>query len=215
MKLEKTTKILIVDDHPVVRKGLAQIISDEDDLRVIAEVGLAKDAFKILDNKSIDFIILDLKLPDENGLEVLTKLNNFYSEIPVLILSAYPEEQYGIRSLKNGASGYMHKETAAEELINAIREIINGGKYISKNLSEILANNITVNKTKKPHEILSLREFEVLMMIGLGKTVKQIAEKLSLSTQTISTYRTRILNKMKLNNNAELIRYCFRENLID
>jgi len=207
-------KILVVDDHPIIRKGLKQIIEETYDLIVEEEASNGYEVLEKIQKKNFDVIILDLAIPGINGLDVLKQLKKIKPELPVLILSMYPEEQYAIRVLKAGASGYLTKESAPEELVSAIRKIKNGGKYISSSLAEKLAFNISVDSNKMVHELLSDREFQVMCMIASGKTVSEIADELSLSVKTVSTYRYRILDKMNLNSNAELTHYAFENNLI-
>lgn len=207
-------RILVVDDHPIIRKGLKQIIEETYDLIVEEEASNGYEVLEKIQKKNFDVIILDLAIPGINGLDVLKQLKKIKPELPVLILSMYPEEQYAIRVLKAGASGYLTKESAPEELVSAIRKIKNGGKYISSSLAEKLAFNISVDSNKMVHELLSDREFQVMCMIASGKTVSEIADELSLSVKTVSTYRYRILDKMNLNSNAELTHYAFENNLI-
>ena len=207
-------RILVVDDHPIIRKGLKQIIEETYDLIVEEEASNGYEVLEKIQKKNFDVIILDLAIPGINGLDVLKQLKKIKPELPVLILSMYPEEQYAVRVLKAGASGYLTKESAPEELVKAIRKVKNGGKYISSSLAEKLAFNISVDSNKMVHELLSDREFQVMCMIASGKTVSEIADELSLSVKTVSTYRYRILDKMNLNNNAELTHYAFENNLI-
>lgn len=207
-------RILIADDHPVIRKGLVQIIEDATGLIIEDEASNGYEVLEKIRTNNFDVIILDISMPGLNGLEVLKQIKIIKSNLPVLILSMYPEEQYAIRALKAGASGYLTKESAPEELVKAILKITNGGKYISSSLAEILAFDFLGEKNKMAHELLSDREFQVMSMIASGKTVSEIADELSLSVKTVSTYRSRILSKMNLNNNAELTHYAFENNLI-
>lgn len=206
-------RILIADDYPVIRKGLGQIIEDAAGLIIEDEASNGYEVLEKIRTKDFDVIILDISMPGLNGLEVLKQVKIIKSNLPVLILSMYPEEQYAIRALKAGASGYLTKESAPEELVKAILKITNGGKYISSSLAEILALDFLGEKDKMAHELLSDREFQVMRMIASGKTVSEIADELSLSVKTVSTYRSRILGKMNLNNNAELIRYVYENKL--
>ena len=207
-------RILVVDDHPIIRKGLKQIIEETYDLIVEEEASNGYEVLEKIQKKNFDVIILDLAIPGINGLDVLKQLKIIKPNLPVLILSMYPEEQYAVRVLKAGASGYLTKESAPEELVKAIRKVKNGGKYISSSLAEKLAFNISVDSNKMVHELLSDREFQVMCMIASGKTVSEIAVELLLSVKTVSTYRYRILDKMNLNSNAELTYYAFENNLI-
>jgi len=202
-------KVLIADDHTIVREGLKQIFEETPD---VVAAGEAKNGQEILDKvreNDYDVVLLDISMPGRGGLDVLKQLKNEKPELPVLVLSMYPEEQYAVRVLKAGASGYLTKESASNELIVAIRKVSGGRKYITSSLAERLAYDLEfkTNVKEKLHEGLSDREYQVMCMIASGKTVKEIAKELSLSVKTISTYRYRVLEKMKMKNNAELIRY--------
>jgi two-component system, NarL family, invasion response regulator UvrY len=207
-------KIFIADDHPVVRMGIKQILSEVKDMTVADESGTGQETLKKVAKNDYDVILLDISMPGRNGLDILRELKNKKPKIPVLILSIYPEDQYAVRVLKLGAAGYLTKESVPEELINAIRKVAQGRKYISASLAEKLASDLELNTEKSPHEILSDREYQVLCLLASGKRLKDIADTLSLSIKTISTYRTRILEKMKMDNNAELIRYALQNNLV-
>jgi DNA-binding NarL/FixJ family response regulator len=207
--------IIIADDHPIVRRGLKQIIQDEKDMRVVFEAANSEEVILALKDRQIDLLLLDISMPGKSGLDLLVDLNNQYPDLPILILSALPEEAYAKRVIKMGASGYIHKESASELLVPAIRRVLQGKRYISSKLAEILASDITSKDNKTLHEQLSEREFEVLLLIGKAKTLSEIADNLHLSVTTVSTYRARILEKMKMKNNSELIQYCFRHHLID
>jgi len=208
-------KILVADDHSVVRKGLIQIVKE---MHEVAEVEEAVNGLEVLDkvkSTKYDLIILDISMPDKSGLDVLIELKNYYGNLPVLILSTYPEELYAIRALKAGASGYLNKSTVVEELASAIRRVAKGEKYVSTTLAEKLAFSFGEDKNELPHEKLSDREFQVLLLIASGKSLSQIAESLFLSSKTISTYRARILEKMDLTNNAEITNYAIKTNLVE
>jgi two-component system, NarL family, invasion response regulator UvrY len=207
-------RILIVDDHPVVRRGLKQMLADEYQTLTVGEAQNAQEAFRLIGAQSWDIVVLDISMPDKSGLEVLKELKQLRPKLPVLILTSYPEEQYAIRILKAGAQGYMTKESAPEHLIAAIRKVTRGGRYISPGLAEMLAITLSDENGKLPHENLSDREYQVLCMMASGKTVGQIGEELALSVKTISTYRARILEKMQLKTSAELIHYAIRNNLV-
>lgn len=209
------TRILIVDDHPIVREGLKQIVAKSADMIVGGEAVSGQEALNKLRSEHWDVVLLDISLPDRSGHEVLRQIKGEGMKVRVLVLSMLPEEQYAVRMLKAGASGYMTKESAPEELINAIRKISLGGKYISLPLAERLAFNLDDDSERPPHEALSDREYEVLCMIAAGKTVRLISEELLLSPKTISGYRARALVKMKLKNNAEITRYAIRNKLVD
>ena len=207
-------KILIVDDHAVVRRGLKQILAEEPDM-VFGEARNAREALKNVDEKDWDIVILDITLPDRSGLDVLGELKRVRSKLPVLVLSVHPEEQYAIRALRAGASGYINKMSASEEIVKAVRKVIKGGKYINQSLAERLATALEAGFEKPLHENLSDREYQVMCMIASGKTAKEIAKELYLSVRTIRTHRMRILEKMKMKSNAELIHYAIKNRLID
>jgi len=208
-------KILIADDHPVVRKGLKEIIEENSDMVVAAEAGHGQEVLEKALKKEFDVVVLDISMPGRSGLEVLKQLKRERPKLSVLILSIHPEEHYAVRVLKAGASGYLTKESVPDELIKAIRKISTGRKYISSTLAEKLAFDLESGGEKPAHERLSDREYEVMCLIASGKTLKEIAEKLCLSAKTISTYRSRILEKMKMKNNAELTHYAIKNNLVD
>lgn len=207
--------ILIADDHPVFRLGLKQIIQEAPDLFVSAEATNGREALLKARTGRYDVIVLDISMPIENGIDVLSELRAEMPTLPVLILSMHPEEQYAVRALRAGASGYLTKESAPEELVAAIRKVSAGGKYVSASLAEHLAAIVQTEGELLPHETLSRREYQVLCMIASGKTVTETAEELSLSAKTVSTYRARILEKMKMKNNAELIRYATMNQLVE
>ena len=208
-------KILIVDDHAVVRAGIKQIVAETSDIVVVDEASQGNEALEKVWKKDYDVVILDITMPGKSGLEVLKEIKQDKPHLPVLILSMHPEEQYAIRTIKAGASGYLTKESIPDELLTAIRRVALGKKYISASLSELLAENLEFDMEKPLHTLLSDREYEVMMMLTSGKTVRQIAEELSLSVKTISTYRYRILEKMHMKTNAELIRYVIANKLLD
>lgn len=207
-------RIIIVDDHAVLRKGLKQIIWEEFTKAQINEASTAEDAMKIVRQQKFDLVISDISLPGRSGIDLLKQVREEFPFLPFLILSMHPEEQYAIRALKAGASGYITKDTASEELIKGIKKIISGKKYISSMLTDLLADNVSIDTKSLPHESLSDREFEVLKLIARGKSISEISAILSLSINTISTYRSRILEKTKLRNNAELIHYAIDHKLI-
>jgi DNA-binding NarL/FixJ family response regulator len=205
--------ILLADDHSIVRRGLKEILTDEFPDAAVEEVGDGQELLKQLKVKKWDVVISDLSMPGKNGLDVLKMLKIDFPHTPVLILSMHPEDVYAIRVLKAGASGYMTKESAPDELIKAVRLILQGRKYITPSIAEKMAANLDHDSDKQPHELLSDRELDVLKMIASGKTVSEIATKLSLSVNTISTYRARILEKMNLRTNSELTYYVISNNL--
>ena len=208
-------KILIADDHAIVREGLKQIVSETSDIAVNAEAINGQQVLELAKTNDWDVVLLDIAMPGRGGIDTLKQLKREKPTIPVLVLSMYPEEQYAVRALKAGASGYLTKESAPEELIEAIRKVYSGGKYISSPLAEKLATKVGKEIEKPLHEKLSDREYQVILMIASGKTVKEIADELSLSIKTISTNRSRALRKMDLKNNAELTHYVIKQGLID
>lgn len=207
-------KVLIADDHTIVREGLKQIFEGISDIVVTGEAGSGPEVLEQIRKFSYDVILLDISMPGRGGLDILKQIKSEQPRLAVLILSMHPEEQYAVRVVKAGASGYLTKESASDELIAAIRKVSQGRKYISTSLAEKLAFALETHEKGRPHEGLSDREYQVLVMIASGKTVKEIANQLSLSVKTISTYRYRILDKMQLKNNAELIRYAIINRLV-
>lgn len=209
------TRIVIVDDHAIVRKGLRQILADSPDMAVVAECDNGQELLRLLEKNEYDLILLDISMPGRNGLDVFKQVKAQKPDLPVLFLSMHPEEQYAVRALRAGASGYITKESAPDELVAAIRKVSQGGRYVSSSLAENLAFIVGGDRERQPHELLSDREYQIMCMIASGKTVTEIADGLSLSVKTVSTYRTRLLNKMHLKNNAELTNYAIKSGLID
>jgi DNA-binding NarL/FixJ family response regulator len=207
-------RFLITDDHSVVRKGLKQILSEAFPSADILEASCAEDMLKLMVKEKLDVVISDISMPGMSGLEVLEKIRLTHPKLPVLILSSYSEDQYALRVLKAGASGYLNKVSAAEELINAIHTVLLGKRYITPSIAEKLVNTLDKDKGKSSHENLSNREFEVLKLLVSGKPVVEIAKLLSLSVTTVSTYRARILKKMNLKTNAGLTIYAVENNLV-
>ena len=212
--MPKPYRVLIADDHPVVRQGIKQILQDAPDITVGGEAKNGEEVVKKVRAGGWDGLVLDLTMPDRNGLDLLQQIKREMPKLPVLILSMHAEDQFAVRMLRAGASGYVAKESAPEELVKAVRKVCSGGKYISASLAEKLADDLEHPSSKAPHDILSDREHQVLLMIGAGLSIKEIGEELRLSVKTVSTYRTRILEKMRLRNNAQLIRYAIREKLV-
>lgn len=206
-------RILIADDHAIVREGLKQIVAEESDMKVTGEAANSDDVLSIIPKNSFDIAILDINMPGKSGLDLLKDLKIQFPKLPVLILSMYAEEQYGIRALKAGASGYLKKASVPEELVAAIRKIVLGGKYISQTLAEKLAENVDSSYDKLPHENLSDREYQVMCKIASGESAEQIAEDLSISIHTFYTYRNRILEKMNMKSNVELTQYVINNKL--
>jgi DNA-binding NarL/FixJ family response regulator len=208
-------EILIADDHPIVREGLKQILAETSDMVVADEASNGQEVISKVRKREFDVIILDISMPGRSGLDILKQVKSLKPELPVLILSIHPEDQYATRVLRAGASGYLTKESTSDELIEAIRKVSLGGKYITASLAEKWAFDLEIDAEKPIHKTLSDREYEVMCMIASGKTPKKIAEELCLSVKTISTYRSRILEKMKMKGNAELTYYAIKHALID
>jgi two-component system invasion response regulator UvrY len=208
-------KILIADDHAVVRHGLKQILAEEFKRAIFGEASNAQEALQRVWKQPWDIVILDVTMPGRGGLEVLKEIKRSRPELPVLMLSMHPEDQFAMRLLKAGAAGYLTKESAPEQLIGAVHKAIGGGRYVSPAMAEKLATFLVTDMHTAPHEKLSDREFLILRMIASGKQVGAIARELSLSVKTISTYRVRLLEKMGLSNNAELVHYAFHNHLMD
>lgn len=207
-------RIIIADDHAIVRAGLKQILSENPDMTVVGESSDGQDLLEKVRENEYDVVLIDISMPGRNGLEILKQLKIEKPELPVLVLSMHPEEQYAIRTLKAGASGYLTKETASDKLVEAIRRVAQGKKYVSPSLAEKLADSIGKDSVNMPHESLTDREYQVLCMIASGKSVSNIAKELFLSVKTVSTYRTRILEKMNMKNNAELTHYALKNELL-
>lgn len=208
-------RVLIADDHPVVRQGLKQILGEVREMVVAGEAINGQEALDKVRAEAWDVVVLDISMPDHSGLDILKQLRSERPKLPVLVLSMYSEDQYAMRVLKAGASGYLTKDSAPNELVKAIRKVVTGGRYVSPFLAEKLAFEIGADSSKPPHETLSDREFQVLGLLAAGKSVKEIAAELSLSVKTVSTYRARLLQKMNLTTNAELIHYAIQNHLID
>jgi DNA-binding NarL/FixJ family response regulator len=207
-------KVLIADDHAVVRRGLRQIFSDEPDIIPAGEVSSGREVLQAVQADEYDLVLLDMALPDASGLEILTQIRYLKPALPILFLSVYPEEQYAIRVLKAGAAGYLTKESAPDELVAAIRQAAQGGKYVTRSLAEKLALSLESESSQPLHERLSDREYQVMCLLAAGKTVSEIASQLSLSIKTVSTYRVRILEKLRLHNTAEIVRYAIQQGLV-
>ncbi len=206
-------RILIVDDHAVVRQGLKQILNDSFRTAVFGEAGNAQTALDKIWKEEWDAVVLDISMPGRSGLEVLKDIKKSKPKLPVLVLSMHPEDQFAVRVIRSGAAGYMTKESAPDELVGAIKKVLGGGRYVSSALAEKMVMYLDIDAQKQPHEFLSDREFQVFRMIGAGKTVRDIANELSLSAKTVSTYRTRILEKMSMKTNSELIHYAAHNSL--
>lgn len=207
-------KILIADDHAILRKGLIEILNESYPALHYFEASNGMEALQITRKEKLDLVLLDISMPGRNGLDTLKQIRADGNKVPVLILSVQPEDQYAIRVLKAGASGFLNKDSAPEELLNAVRQVMNGKKYISASIAEKLAQSLTTPFDKPLYEMLSDRELQVVQLIASGKTVSEIARELNLTVNTISTYRARILEKLHLNNNAEITRYALDNNLV-
>jgi len=207
-------KVIIADDHSIVRKGLKQILLEEYPFAEVAEASNAEELINLTMNDGWDVVITDLSMPGRSGLDALRQIREAFPKLPVLVLSMHPEDQYAIRVLKAGASGYLNKDTAQDELVQAMRKVLVGKKYISTKVAEQMADAIEGNNDAALHELLSDREFDVLKMLASGKSVSEIAVSLSLSSTTVSTYRARIMEKMKMKSNADLTRYALENKLI-
>jgi two-component system invasion response regulator UvrY len=207
-------RVLIVDDHAIVRRGLRALLSHEFQGAAFGEASDAAQALEQLRKQEWDVALLDINLPGKSGLDLLKELKAEWPRLPVLVLSAHSEDQFAVRVLKAGAEGYMTKDTVLEELAKAVSKILAGGRYVSPALAEKLALRVTKDLTLAPHETLSDREYEVMSRIASGKTVTEIAEELSLSAKTISTYRARILDKLGVKNNAQIVQYAIRNGLV-
>jgi DNA-binding NarL/FixJ family response regulator len=207
-------KVLIADDHAVVRRGLRQIISETSDIMVGGEAKTAQEVRDLVRGQRWDAVVLDINVPGGRGLELLSEIKKEKPELPVLILTVYSEDEYAVRAIRAGASGFLTKESAPEKLIEAVRKVAGGGRWVSPELAETLASLVAGEARGAPHERLSDREFEVLKMLASGKTVSQVAHELSLSVKTVSTHRTRILKKMGMKTNAELTHYAVKGGLV-
>ncbi len=207
-------KILIADDHAIVRRGLKEILLEDFPLAEIEEVADADGLLKSINKNNFDVVITDLSMPGRSGLEALQQIRQYNTKLPVLVLSIYPEDQYAVRVLKAGASGYLNKDLAPEELVNAVRRVISGRKYITPSIAEKLADTFDLHSNKKLHEQLSDREFEVMKLLASGKPVSEIGNELNLGVTTISTYRARVLAKMGMKTNADLTQYAVANSLI-
>jgi two-component system, NarL family, invasion response regulator UvrY len=208
-------RVLVADDHAVVREGLKRILESAGDMSLIGEAGDGDELLRLIGKVACDVVVLDLAMPGMPGLEALGEIRRRKPQLPVLILSMYPASQYAVRTLTDGASGYLHKGDPPSELVKAIRTVVQGRRYISEPVAEALAAHVDATAGKAPHERLSNREFQILRLIALGRSMREIARELSLSVKTVSTFRSRVLEKLGLTQNAELTRYALKNGLID
>ena len=208
-------RVFIADDHPLTRMGVKQTLDDAGDILICGEASSGREVMKAVMQIDFDVLVLDVAMPDGGGFEVLNQLKECSLDFYTIVLSMYPEEQYALRALKAGASGYLTKDSIPEELIVAIRKVASGGKFITSSLAERLAFEISGEKSADPHEILSNREYQVMCLLASGRTVTEIANELSISIKTVSTYRTRILGKLGLRNTADIIRYALQNKIVE
>ena len=208
-------RILIADDHAIVRAGLKQFIADQADMEVAAEASTGAETIAAVRAAEFDVVLLDISRPDKNGIDTLKTLKHVKPELPVLMLSAYAEDQYAVNLLRAGASGYLNKEAASTQLVGAIRTVVHGRKYVSPSLAQILADGVSGDADRPLHAELSQREFQIFCKLAAGAAVSKIADELNLSVKTVSTYRTRILEKMAMKSNADLTYYAIKNGLIE
>jgi DNA-binding NarL/FixJ family response regulator len=207
-------RVLVADDHAVVRRGVVQILDEAPDMIAAGQASSGREALRMVQEECYDVLLLDIAMPEGSGLEVLHQLQTLKPDLRILILSMYPERQYAVRALKAGAAGYLTKDGAPDELVAAIRKVAQGGKYITQALAEELAAGLVGEAREAPAESLSNREYQVMRLLASGKTATEIADELSISVKTVSTYRARILDKLGLRNTAEIIRYAFEHDLV-
>lgn len=208
-------RVVICDDHAIVRKGVREILTETPDIQVVGEASNWQELLLLLAANPVDLVLLDISMPDRNGLDILKQLRHDHPALKVLMLSMYPEEQYAIRALRAGAAGYLTKESALDELVKAVKKVAAGGKYLSSTLSDKMIANFGSPRSESPHETLSDREFQVFGMIASGKSMTEMASELSISVKTVSTYRARILEKMDMKNNVELTSYALKHHLVE
>ena len=207
--------ILMVDDHSIVREGLRRIIEEKEEMKVASEATTGEEALHLISKEIFDIVLLDISMPGKNGLQTLKEIKKYKSTIPILMLSMHAEEQYALRAIKAGASGYLTKDSAPEQLVIAIKKVCSGRKYISPEVAELLATDLYHKENKQSHEYLSDREFEIMKLLVKGHSARKMATALSISDKTVSTYRSRIMKKMHMSNISELIHYAIENNLVD
>jgi DNA-binding NarL/FixJ family response regulator len=212
---QQPVRVLIADDHPVVRDGLKTMLSSDPEVRVVGEASDGDEALRLMHDVEWDVAVLDYSMPGKGGVDLLAQVKHDYPDRPVLILSIYPEDPHGMRALKAGAAGYITKESAGEELTAAVKKVMSGGRYVSAALAEKLAARLTPDQDRPPHERLSDREYRVMWLLASGRSLQQIAEEMHLSPSTVSTYRGRILKKLALTSNVELVHYAMKHRLIE
>ena len=208
-------RVIIVDDHAIVRRGVRQIVAEHPGIEVVAEAGDYAELTAFLRDHDCDVVLLDIALPGKNGIEILKSLRERHPKIRVLMFSTYPEDQYAVRALKAGASGYVNKSSAPEKLAEAIQQVAQGRRYITPEVAESLAASLSEPESRKPHELLSDREFQTLRLIASGRKLSEIADELAISPKTVSVYRARVLEKLKLRTNTELARYAVANELVE
>ncbi len=208
-------RVVIVDDHAIVRRGIRQIVADHPAIEVIGDAGDYSELMKLLRERECDVVLLDIAIPGKNGIEILKAVRERYPKVRALMFSTYPEDQYAVRALKAGASGYLNKSSAPERLLEAIQQVALGRRYITPEFAESLAASVAEPETRNPHELLSDREFQTLRLIASGRKLSEIAAELAISPKTVSVYRARVLEKMKLRTNTELARYAVTHSLIE
>jgi DNA-binding NarL/FixJ family response regulator len=208
-------RVLLADDHEILRRGLKEILTNQLGQVRVGEAGDSTQAINLLVSQSWDLVLLDINMPGRSGLEVLEESRRLHPKTPVLILTSYPEEQFAMRALKMGASGYLTKQSASDELVTAVKRLLAGGKYVTTSLAERLASSFTDAGAAAPHEALSQRELQVLRLVALGKSLKEVAEEMGLSEKTVATYRSRIAEKTGLKTNVEVARYALKQGLVD
>ena len=208
-------RVVIVDDHAILRRGLHQIVAESEDMTVAGEAETSSQALRLLREQPCDVVLLDISMPDRNGVETLKLIRKEFPRLHVLMLSMYPENQYAVRALKAGAAGYLTKQTVASQLVSAIRQVHQGRKYVTPGVAEELASNVDFDSDKPLHHELSNREYQTLCLIASGKTLTEIGKQMSISVKTVSVYRARVLEKMRMKNNAELTHYAIKHHLVE
>ncbi len=215
MPKDGSIRVLIADDHAILRRGLRQIIEETDDLKVVGEAESSAEALKQIRSEPCDVVLLDISMPDRNGMDTLAIIAKDHPKVAVLMLSTHPENQYAERALRGGASGYLTKQSAPAQLVNAIRRVATGKKYVTPGVAEELARHVMGDSDREPHELLSNREYQTMVLIASGSTVSDIAEKLSLSVKTVSVYRARVLAKLGVTSNAGIAHYAITNKLVE